>query len=209
MVSISHDTSIADFKSLSLIQSSWEALEAGTNFICAWVKTVIILTLINRGAKNLEDFFKNWLSHVRLVINLVEDNLSYIWELNERNEAGGFGYSTNCSILINDIVNIIPDATSNSFEILDLFVKIYNRAYLLKGTSSLFLMLFWSRITLGYLADLLDCVGNFVNLLLSWLSTTRNDGWVHKNWLWSITFSNTWYIDNRVYPSSIWFCYIF
>ena len=61
-----------------------------------------------------------------LVINLVKDNLSHVWKLNERNKASGLGNSTDCSILVDDIINTVPDATSKTFEILKLFVKIDN-----------------------------------------------------------------------------------
>merc|ERR1712092_72721 len=106
---------------------------------CAWVEAIIIFTLINRCAKEFKDFFENWLSHVRFVINLVEYNLSHVWKLNERNVAGGFGYSANCSILIDDIIDIVAEAACKSFEILNLFIEINNRANLLKGIGSLFL----------------------------------------------------------------------
>ena len=61
-----------------------------------------------------------------LVINLVEDNLSHVWKFDERNEASGFSYSTDCSILVNDIIDTVSDATSKPFEILKLFVEIDN-----------------------------------------------------------------------------------
>ena len=131
-----------------------------------------------------------------LVINLVEDNLSHVWKLNERNKASGLGYSANCSILVDDIIDSVTDTTSKPFEIFDLFVEINNRAYLFKGRSSLFLVFLWSRITLCDLTNLFDCLSYFVDLLLCWLFTNRNYGRVHKDWLRSIPFSDTWNIDD-------------
>ena len=81
-------------------------------------------------------------------------------------------------------------------------------------------MFLWDGITLCDLANLLDGVGNFVDLLLSWLFTSRHVGWLHdvtsrndgrvnKDWLRSIPLSNTWNIKNSwIYSSSIWFIYI-
>ena len=141
-----------------------------------------------------------------LVINLVKDNLSHVWKLNERNKASGFGYSANCSILVDDIIDTVTDTTSKPFEFFDLFVEINNRAYLFKGSSSLFLVFLWSRITLCDLTNLFDCLSYFVDLLLCWLFTNRNYGRVHKDWLRSIPFSDTWNIDDsRLYSCSIWF----
>ena len=142
-----------------------------------------------------------------LVINLVKNDFSDVWKLNERNVAGCFSNSANCSILVDDIIDIVSDATSKPFQILNLFIKINNRAYLFKSTCSLFLVFLWNFITLGNLTNLLDGVCYFVNLLLCWLSTTMDDGWVDKDWLRSISFSNTWYVNNSwINPSSIWSC---